>query len=419
MGSVHPRVVVGSGRSTLGSTPGDRPVGTVGVVSGPSLRRRPWAALVRRRRPLTLAALVVVTLVAAQTEPRPGLQGTGLAVSLGLAAVLTGGGALLLRPPDRTGPRSLLVAQFVVVAAGSLVLVWVEPNGAGYFGGFVVAGAAVWLPARTGATVVGVLTAGLAVAGLLGVQRPLLQITLSLVGVVAVYRLGVHARALRRRTEESERLLAELERSRADQLRAATLAEQQRLAREMHDVLAHSMSGLVLHLEAARLLAVRGGAEPRLADTIERAHHLARSGLGEVREAIGTLRGGDLPGPERLAALAAEYERDTGVPCACTVTGEAPELPVQVRLTLYRVAQEALTNIRKHARPHRAELRLDHAPDGTRLTVTDHSQRADQPPPDDQGYGIGGMRERAELLGGRLTAGPTPDGFRVELWAPR
>jgi signal transduction histidine kinase len=396
-------------------------VGSVGEVSGPSdSGRRPGALgveLIRWRRPVALLALVVVAALGAQTDPRPALHGAGLVASLGLVAVLVGGGALLGRSLPAP-PWPVLAALFALVACGSLVLVWIEPNGAGFFGGFVVAGAtAARLPDRAGTVVVGVFTGALAAAALLGVPRPVLPVVLALVGVVALYRLGVYARTLRERTEEAERLLAELERSRAGELRAAALAEQQRLAREMHDVLAHSMSGLALHLEAARLLAVRGGAEPRLADAVERAHHLARSGLGEVREVIGTLRGGGLPGPERLAALAAEYERDTGVRCACAVTGEPPELPAPTRLTLYRVAQESLANVRRHARPDRVEVRLDHAPGGTRLTVADHGTPA-APPPDDRGYGISGMRERAELLDGRLAAGPTEDGFRVELWLP-
>jgi signal transduction histidine kinase len=377
------------------------------------------ARLLRWRRPLALVALVGVIAIGAQTDPRPGVHGLGLVVTLGLAAVLIGGAALLLAPPRPRVHRAVLVGQFIVVVAGSLVLVWVEPNGAGFFGGFVVAGAAaVRLPGRAGAAVLVAFAAGLAAAGLLGAPRPFLQMVLSLAGVVAFYRLSGYARSLRERTEESERLLAELERSRAGELRAAALAERQRLAREMHDVLAHSMSGLALHLEAARLLAVRGGAEPQLTGALERAHHLAQSGLGEVREVVGTLRGDELPGPDRLAALAAEYERDTGVPCACTVSGAAPELPAQLRLTLYRVAQEALANVRKHARPERVEVRLDHAAGGTRLTVSDHGVAA-EPVPADRGYGISGMRERAELLDGELTAGPTADGFSVGLWVPQ
>jgi signal transduction histidine kinase len=191
-------------------------------------------------------------------------------------------------------------------------------------------------------------------------------------------------------------------------------------------VLAHSLSGLVLHLEGARLLAARDAAPPQLADTIERAHHLAHSGLDEARQAIGMLRDEDLPGPERLHALAQQFEADTGVPCSLTVSGTAAELCSQTRLTLYRVAQEALTNIRKHARPCRVELHLAYRPDGTSLTVCDFA--AAHPPAaepgsdsngsDSNGYGVSGMRERAELLGGTVDAERTPAGFRVALWLP-
>ena len=104
------------------------------------------------------------------------------------------------------------------------------------------------------------------------------------------------------------------------------------------------------------------------------------------------------------------------------VTGTTRTLDSETSLTVYRVAQEALTNIRKHARPERVELTLRYDTDGTRLTVDDHAKRPAEP--DDAsrlgggGYGLTGMRERAELLGGSLEAGHTPDGFRVELWIP-
>jgi signal transduction histidine kinase len=246
-----------------------------------------------------------------------------------------------------------------------------------------------------------------------------MSVIVSELGGVAFYRLGTYARQLRERTDQSEGLLAELERTREAQLRSATLAERQRLAREMHDVLAHSLSGLVLHLEGARLLAAHEGVSPRLADTIERAHHLAQAGLGEARQAIGMLRDEDLPGPERLRGLAGEFERDSGVPCSLAVSGEPMELGSETRLTLYRVAQEALTNIRRHARPCRVELRLGYEPGGTRLTIEDFAAgRARDVQEDDHGYGVTGMRERAELLGGTLSATPTGTGFRVALWVP-
>ncbi len=199
------------------------------------------------------------------------------------------------------------------------------------------------------------------------------------------------------------------------------LAERQHLAREMHDVLAHSLAGLTLQLEGARLLAAAERPDIRqIAAALERAHQLARAGLQDARRAIGTLRDDELPGPQRLAGLAREFERDGGVGCHLEVAGEQHELGPEARLALYRTAQEALTNIRKHAHARRVELRLDYEPLGTRLTVEDYASDGDRPPPapDGGGYGLTGMRERAELLGGTLTAAPTGTGFRVELWVP-
>jgi signal transduction histidine kinase len=187
----------------------------------------------------------------------------------------------------------------------------------------------------------------------------------------------------------------------------------------MHDVLAHSLSGLVLNLEGARLLSERSGADPRIADAIERAHRLAKSGLQEARRAIGMLRGDALPGPERLASLATEFTGDSGVSCTFAVSGDERELGPDGRLTLYRVAQEALTNIRKHAHPERVEVRLVYESHGARLTIDDFEADGEQPGAGDgTGYGLTGMRERAELAGGSLAAGPTARGFRVEVWVP-
>ncbi len=249
-------------------------------------------------------------------------------------------------------------------------------------------------------------------------------------GLIAVYTLVWLVRRLTDSSYQMERLLAELEQAQEGEMRAVALAERQRLAREMHDVLAHSLSGLALQLEGARLLAVKGPADPRLADAVERAHHLAKSGLQEARRAIGMLRDEELPGPDRLAALAAEFARDSGLSCAFTVDGDQHELDSQARLALYRVAQEALTNVRKHSRADRVEVHLGYEPHGTRLTVEDFGADGLAPPPaaasngnengggGSRGYGLTGMRERAELLGGRLTVTPANRGYRVELWVP-
>jgi signal transduction histidine kinase len=107
------------------------------------------------------------------------------------------------------------------------------------------------------------------------------------------------------------------------------------------------------------------------------------------------------------------------VPYQVTVTGAEAELGTDARLTVYRVAQQTLTNIRKHARTSRVEIRLAYEPHKTRLIVEYFGRCGQRPAPDEgTGHGLTGMSERAELLGGTLTAGPTDGGFRVELQVP-
>jgi signal transduction histidine kinase len=376
--------------------------------------------MLRRMRPLGFAVFVVVLAVAAHDAPGSAPSGPLLVTLLPLLGVVGGGVGVLLIAPRPGGPVAVQAAVFTVLVVASAAMVRVEPNGPGFVGGFLAAGAATSrLPQRTAAAVAGITLAALAVGGIVGRGSPL-AIVLNELGALAFYRVGSFARRLRDRTEQTEKLLVELEQTRDAQLRAATLAERQRLAREMHDVLAHSLSGLLLHLEGARLLAGREAAHPRLVDGIERAHHLAENGLEEARQAIGMLRGEDLPGPERLRTLAAEFERDNGIRCELVTVGPAATLTAQARLTLYRVAQEALTNVGKHARADRVGMRLEYQPDGTRLTVEDFAANGVPPgPAGDRGYGLSGMRERAELLGGTLSAAPGERGFRVSLWIPR
>ena len=170
------------------------------------------------------------------------------------------------------------------------------------------------------------------------------------------------------------------------------------------------------------LLARHRGVDARVGDAIDRAHQLARTGLEEARRAIDTLRGDALPGPERLAELADAFEANTARPAGSSSPGRHASSAATARLTVYRTAQEALTNVRQHATPEHVEVRLDYLPESTGLVVEDlgpdgHAA-ADRARHGGQRYGLTGMRERAELLGGQLLAEPTGDGFRVELRLP-
>ncbi|GIH15773.1 sensor histidine kinase [Rugosimonospora africana] len=381
--------------------------------------RARWDSLQRLRRPLAVAVAVLVVVTVLRGHPAPGLHGRPLDVLLGLAALVGGGAAAMA---SARWPVPAQVAAFAVFFAGAAALLLVQPGGLGVLGILVaVSGAAPRLSDRAGGVLLAA-TLVFIVAARAATDHGQVSATLvSVIAVVTLYSLAVGARRLRDSNEQAERLLVDLAASRQSQLRAAALAERQRLAREMHDVLAHSLSGLLVRLEGARLLATRTSCDPKLVEAIERARELAKSGLGEAREAVGLLRGEDVPGPGDLATLAADFQRDTGVTCRVTTTGQWREPEAQARLAIYRTAQEALTNICRHADPGEVVIDLAHEPDQIRLRIRDINRswrRMPAGPATVPGYGLTGMRERAALLGGTLTAAPTGDGFLVELEIP-
>ncbi len=389
---------------------------TVGVSELQRARDREKAAYLWIRA-LSVAAIAFVVATSFQARPAPGGHGQALGVALVLVAFC---GATIAAMRLTRAPPAVQLAVPLLAVASAATLVGLQANGAAFLGVFPALGfAALVLPVRLSAVVAGAAIAAVSAAWVTYGRAPIAGIVLNDFAIVAIYLLSLFARRLRESNQRAELLLAELEQTRAAQAQAAMLAERQRLAREMHDVLAHALSGLVLNLEGALLLAGQGGADPQVSQSIDRARRLARTGLEEARRAIGLLRGDALLGPDRLADLAAEFEADSGVACKLTVTGDEADLGTDGRLTFYRVAQEALANIRKHARPGLVEIRLAYEPSGTRLTIEDSGQRGERPARSDgTGYGLTGMKERAELLGGTLTAGPTDGGFRVDLRVP-
>jgi signal transduction histidine kinase len=242
-------------------------------------------------------------------------------------------------------------------------------------------------------------------------------------GIIAFYLVARFARSAAESQVRARRLLLEIQASRQTEAEAAMLRERSRIARDMHDVLAHSLSGLMLQLEGARMLAGQPDAGDQLPRALDRAHHLARAGFEEARRAISALRDEEsLPGPDRLRQLAQEFEQDSQVATTFETDGVARELDSETSLTIFRVAQEALTNVRRHASPARVVVSLKYAEDGIRLLVRDDMDEprgaGGQDTGNGGGYGLTGMRERAELLGGSLDARRTAAGFQVDLWLP-
>jgi signal transduction histidine kinase len=375
------------------------------------------STLLRLLRPLAVGLLVVVALAGPDTSPRPGLSGDRLGVLVALVC-FAGGVAGVLRRRSLGGLHQL--PFFVLLLGSAVALIGLQLHGPGFIGVFVAVGtAALRVRGWLSISVFALALAALAAVGAFAQHQSWTSILLAQTGLAAFYTIAQLASRLRERQEQAEALLLEIDRNREAQAQAAVFEERQRLAREMHDVLAHSLSGLVLQLEGARLLAGRADA-PReeISAAVERAHHLAKAGLEEARRAIGMLRDDDLPGPERLPTLAREFEHDTGVACETRITGSRRDLPADARLAVYRVAQEALTNIRKHAAAARVEMQLAYDETGASLTVEDFGDRRAEPVVAGGGYGLAGMRERADLIGGSLDAGPTETGFRVELRVP-
>jgi signal transduction histidine kinase len=377
------------------------------------------ATTLRWTRPLALVAVGALAAVVIRAKPGPGLHGQHLAISLSLVAYAAGMISFERLPMDATRIRVLML---VVMIAAASVMVGIQPTGPGFLGMFPpISAASFRLKGQAAVVVTGLALGALGLGAALGTHRSVDATIIDELAVAAYYGLAVFARRFIVADQYSQEMISQLEATRAAQAEAAALAERQRLAREMHDVLAHSLSGLLINLEGARLMAERGVGGGQLEDALARAHRLAKTGLEEAQRAIGMLRDDALPGPERIEQLAAQFEGDTGNPCAFVLDGGPCELGSDAAMTLYRVAQESLTNIRKHACPDRVEIRLRGEREGIRFSVEDFrvGESTRQPPGGGTGYGLSGMRERAALIGATVTAGPTPDGFRVELWMPR
>ncbi|NUW44801.1 sensor histidine kinase [Nonomuraea rhodomycinica] len=220
------------------------------------------------------------------------------------------------------------------------------------------------------------------------------------------------------------RVRAELrERDRTEAAEAAVRAERRRIARELHDVVAHHLSVINALVGGARATLPPGHDVTR--EALSGAEQTARQALAEMRQLLYVLRAGDGDGADaatgvgadRLPALV-EEARTAGLPAELTVTGAAVPLPAAVDHAVYRIVQEALTNTRKHAPGARARILLAYERERVEVEVLDDGAdgaRPDGPP----GFGLGGMAERVALCGGELRAGHRPEGgFRVRARIP-
>ncbi|MGH3117222.1 MAG: sensor histidine kinase [Gaiellales bacterium] len=231
-------------------------------------------------------------------------------------------------------------------------------------------------------------------------------------------------RAIRYRRERErvlERLTVDLEHEREEKARAAVAEERVRIARELHDVVAHAISVIVLQARGGRRSLATNPEETREAlDTIEATGSEA---LAEMRRLLGMLRSDDekialapRPSLRYLDTLAAQV-REAGLPVDLSVEGEPMELPPGVDLSAYRIVQEALTNALKHAGPATARVVVRYREKDLELEIVDTGAGASAS--DGEGHGLAGMRERVSLYGGKIETGPRDGGgFAVRARLP-
>ncbi|MFI6095611.1 sensor histidine kinase [Lentzea sp. NPDC051213] len=189
----------------------------------------------------------------------------------------------------------------------------------------------------------------------------------------------------------------------------AALEERGRIAREIHDVVGHSLSGIAVQLDMADALHA-AGKEREANEAVRRARALAVSGLKETRRAVHALREDTVPLPESISRLAA------GHGASFRVSGDAGPVRVEISQAVIRAAQEALSNAHKYAPGADVTLLLEYESSAVRLTVTDSGPSKEHAEPG--GMGLVGMRERAALLGGTLYAGPDGPGWTVRMELP-
>ncbi|MFI5522434.1 sensor histidine kinase [Streptomyces platensis] len=268
-----------------------------------------------------------------------------------------------------------------------------------------------------------------------GLGRPvgasLFLTVLLTVPFVLAWVLGDSMRTRRAYWAQLEERAARLEKEREAQARIAVAAERARIARELHDVVAHNVSVMVVQADGAAY--VLDAAPEQTRQALETISGTGRQALAEMRRLLGVLRTGEQPesgeyvpqpGVEQLTDLI-DQVRSAGLPVDFRREGEPREVPSSVELTVYRIVQEALTNTRKHGGPDvGATVRLAYRDDDLDLLVEDDGRGAqrelyEEGGADGLGHGLIGMRERVGMVGGTLTAGPRPGGgFRVNAVLP-
>lgn len=345
----------------------------------------------------TAAGLALLAWISAEAFPRyrtwllPGALGV-LAVAGGVAGATSGSGQSLIAfsciaaigAASEAGPRA-----GIAVGAAGIVPLWI--------------------------------TGGIAGAGFSTMAGyPLL--------IAVCVLTGFSRRSYRVQAEQTAALLAQRERLEAEQRRADVLDERSRIAREIHDVLAHSLGALGIQIQVAKALLTDEADIGQAVAALDTAQRMAADGLAETRRAVHALRADTRPLGEELATAVENHREHYRVPVSFETSGEPRPAPPDATLALVRTAQEAMVNAAKHAPGQPVTVRLDYGDRDLRLSVVNPVDGASgaargRPgsgrPGTSGGYGLTGMGERLRLLNGTLRAGPGDNGWTVTAELPQ
>jgi signal transduction histidine kinase len=353
--------------------------------------------------------LAAVLAIGSELEAWFGSTSGGERIVVAIAGPLMAATVALRRMhPAAAGIAAALIAN--VVAIG-----WKPPNSVSFGIAWLCSlyGLTVWTTPRLfviGAAVVAL--PPLTAIATHGQPRGGASFTVVTLVVMLLVRRVIGDRERRAQVAERERDLA---------AREAVVEERARIARELHDVIAHHVSMIVLQAGAERR--VLDGSNASTRDVLETVERTGRSALTEMRRLLGMLRAETSepltpqPGLSDVPALVAQLH-EAGLPVEVQVEGERRELPVGIDLSAYRIVQEALTNALKHAGDAKASVSIRYRPDSLELEISDDGAGTEKPLASG-GHGLVGMRERVALYGGRLDVGRRPGGgFAVRVLLP-
>jgi signal transduction histidine kinase len=369
-------------------------------------------------------AIVVVGLLTFTREPRhPQALSLQIGAYVFICVVMAAWTAIELPGAGRPRLQRAIPVILVLISAASGLAA--APSGGGYLLIFAVIAVlatsedaslatALWVVGTGVLTIeIGALIWGASIGSQLG----------SPLALVSALVIGQSRRAYLAQAKQSAQILAREQQLLEQQRRADVLDERARIAREIHDVLAHSLGALGIQIQAARAVLTDYRDIDRALDVLGTAQRMASDGLAETRRAVHALRSDTLPLDEEVAAAASRHAAQNNVTVNVAVGGQPRPLPPTATMTLLRVAQEGLVNAAKHAPHQPVDVHLDYGGQDVTLTLANPvtGRRAEEPDLStvNGGYGLTGMAERLLLVNGTLTAGPRDGRWVVTATLPQ